>query len=146
MKISQIFGADVELKDKKKRGYVMGVTCIEDVISGYICCDESENEFFADGLGARFTNGKLRALTCGKKSKKHRPLLLGRALYSEDGKFLGHVDDFTVKADRIIYAHCGNRKYPYSNVVFGDVAVLKNQKPLAEIAAKDMFITAICND
>lgn len=145
MKLSQLLGAEVVLKDKKKRGYVLGVTCAENAIDSYICCDECENEFYLDGETAKFADGKLKSVQTVKKRKKLSNIKLGYPLYSENGKFLGYISDFTVKGNQILYAHCGNRKYNFLHITLGDVAILKNQKPLAEIAAKDMFIGAICN-
>lgn len=144
MKASQIFCTNISSKDKKKRGYIMSVSCVKDMIEGYICCNEHENEFFAESAGCEFSNGAATFLVTGKENKKGYRLKLGIPLYSDSGKFLGHIDDFTVKNNRLLYAHSGKRKFAFDRLIIGDVAILKNDVAQAEIAAKDMLIGALC--
>ena len=143
MKASQIFCMQIASEDKKKRGYVLAVSCVKDMIEGYICCDERENEFFAESAGTKFSNGSATFLLTGKENKKGYRLRLGQPLYTDNGRFLGHVDDFTIKGNRITFAHSGKRKFAFDRLVFNDVAILKSDGASAEIAAKDMFIGAI---
>ncbi len=144
MKASQIFCTNISSKDKKKRGYIMSVSCVKDMIEGYICCNEHENEFFAESAGCEFSGGAATFLVTGKENKKGYRLKLGIPLYSSDGKFLGLIDDFTIKSNRLIFAHSGKRKFAFERLVIGDVAILKDDGVSAEIAAKDMLIGALC--
>lgn len=144
MKASEIFCTEIAGKDKKKRGYILAISCVNDMIEGYICCDERENEFFAESAGVRFLSGFATYSVTGKENKKGYRLKLGVPLYSDDGRFLGHIDDFTFKGNRIIFAHVGRRKFAFDKLALSDVAILKSNYPSAEIAAKDMFIGAIC--
>ena len=146
MKISQLYGKKIESSNKKKCGYILGISHTGDRIDGYICCNESENEFFADSSAARFIGDRAIVLKTDKAAKRGARLKLGHAVYSEDGKFLGHVEDYTVKGNKIIYAHVGRRKLDFGRLSFGDVAILKNSHTQAEVAAKDMFISALCNN
>lgn len=146
MKASQIFCTEISSEDKKKRGYILAISCVKDMIEGYICCNEHENEFFAESAGAKFLNGSATFLVTGKENKKGYRLRLGQPLYTDNGKFIGHVDDFTIKGNRITFAHVGNRKFAFDRLVFSDVAILKSDDLSAEIAAKDMFIGAICGN
>lgn len=143
MKASQIFCTRISSKDKKKRGYIMSVSCVKDMIEGYICCNEQEKEFFAESAGCEFSNGAATFLVTGKENKKGYRLKLGLPLYSETGKFSGHIDDFTIKNNRILFAHVGKRRFAFDRLTIGDVAILKNEELTTEIAAKDMFIGAI---
>ncbi len=145
MKASEIFCKPVVCEDKKRRGYILGISCVEDLIEGYICCNERENEFFAESFGVKFTDESAVIIKVGKQSKRGVRLKLGYPLYSEAGKFLGHVEDFTVKGNKIVWAHVGKRKYPFTRLTLGDVAVLKSARADAETAAKDMFIDALCS-
>ena len=146
MKVSQLYGKIIESANKKKCGYILGISHTSDTIDGYICCNESENEFFADSTSARFIGDKAIVLKTDKAVKRGARLKLGHAVYSEDGKFLGHVDDYTVKGNKILYAHIGKRKLDFGRLILGDVAILKSAHAQAEVAAKDMFISALCNN
>lgn len=146
MKASEIFCKKIAGKDKKIRGYILSISCVKDMIEGYICCDERENEFFAESAGTKFSSDKATFLITGKENKKGYRLKLGVPLYSAGGKFLGYVDDYTIKGNRIVFAHMGKRKYSFTRLALGDVAILKSDNVSAEIAAKDMFIGAICGN
>lgn len=143
MKASEIYCAKIASKDKKIRGYIMAVSCVKDTIEGYICCDERENEFFAESAGTKFSESGATFLLTGKENKKGYRLRLGQAVYSQNGKFLGHVDDYSIKGSRITFAHVGKRKFAYDRLTIGDIIILKDENLSAEIAAKDMFIGAI---
>lgn len=144
MKASQIFCTNISSKDKKKRGYVMSVSCVKEMVEGYVCCNEQENEFFAESAGCEFSGGAATFLLTGKENKKGYRLKLGIPLYSNEGKFLGLIDDFTIKNNRLVFAHSGKRKFAFDRLIIGDVAILKNDDVTAEIAAKDLFIDALC--
>ena len=143
MKASQIFCMQIASEDKKKRGYILAISCVKDMIEGYICCDERENEFFAESAGAKFSDGSVTFLVTGKENKKGYRLRLGQPLYSDGGKYLGQIDDFTIKSNRIVSAHSGKRKFAFDKLVLNDVAILKSGDYSTEIAAKDMFIGAM---
>lgn len=145
MKASQIYCTEIASADNKKRGYILSICCVKDMIEGYICCNENENEFFAESAGVKFSESGATFLLTGKENKKGYRLKLGQAVYSNGGKFLGHIDDFTIKSNRIVCAHVDKRKYPFDKLIFGDVAILKDGGITAEIAAKDMFIGAMLN-
>lgn len=145
MKATQIFCTEISSGDNKKRGYILAVSCVKNAIEGYICCDEHENEFFAESAGVKFSNGKATFLITGKENKKGYRLRLGQPLFTDGGKFLGRIDDFTIKGNRIISAHVGKRKFAFERLIFGDVIILKSENVFAEIAAKDMFIGAMLN-
>lgn len=149
MKASKIYCRQIENADRTVCGYILNILHSGNVIEGYICCNERESEFFASGKSVKFSSENSAYLSASPKTAKAKKsaarLKLGCPLYSENGKFLGHIDDYTIVSDRITYAHIKNRKYPFGRIALGDVAILKNEKPLAEIAAKDLFIDAMVN-
>ncbi|MDE6690530.1 MAG: hypothetical protein K2K04_01025 [Clostridia bacterium] len=146
MKASEIYCMKIASKDKKKNGYILAICCVKDMIEGYICCDERENEFFAESAGVKFSTDSATFSVTGKENKKGYRLKLGVPLYSDNGKFLGYIDDFTFKGNRIAFAHVEKRKYAFDRLVLSDVAILKSDNLSAEIAAKDMFIGSICGN
>lgn len=145
MKASEIYCMKISGKDKKTRGYILSISCVKDMIEGYICCDERENEFFAESAGVKFSNNAAIFSVTGRENKKGYRLKLGVPLYSDSGKFLGYIDDFTFKGNRIASAHVGKRKFAFDRLVLNDVAILKSDSVSVEIAAKDMFIGAMLN-
>lgn len=145
MKASEIYCTKIAAKDEKKSGYILAICCVKDMIEGYICCDERENEFFAESAGVKFSGGSATYSVTGKENKKGYRLKLGVPLYSAGGKFLGYIDDFTFRGNRIALAHVGKRKYAFDKLILNDVAILKSDDVSVEIAAKDMFIGAMLN-
>lgn len=143
MKASQLFGIQIKCESAQKEGYIMAISRVEDRIEGYICCNQQETEFFAASAGSKMKDGKLCAVKTGKRSKTSRNLKLGQPVYSEDGKFLGHVDDYDVTANRLTGALVGRRKFSFDRLTIGDVVIVRSDKTRTEIAAKDMFIGAI---
>lgn len=143
MKASQLFGIQIKCESGEKEGYIMAISRVEDKIEGYICCNDRETEFFAASAGAKIKNGKMFAVKTGKRDRNSRNLKLGQPVYSEEGKFLGHVDDFTVTSNRLTGAQVGHRKFPFDRLAIGDVVIVRNDRTRTEIAAKDMFIGAI---
>ncbi|MDE7087409.1 MAG: PRC-barrel domain-containing protein [Clostridia bacterium] len=146
MKASQIYGTKIESADGKTKGYILGISCAEDKIEGYICCNQQENEFFAESAGVKFSEEKITFTLTGKENKNCYRLRLGRAVYTESGKFVGNVEDFVFKGDRITCALIGKRKYPFHRLVIGDAVILKSETDGLETTAKDMFISAIISN
>lgn len=145
MLVSRLYGMKIVQKDQKKRGYILGISCVENEIEGYICCSESESEFFADGNNAVVCKEFMTFEKTAKRTKGGADLRLGRAVYSEKGKFLGNLDDCTVSKNKLNFALVGKKKYPFSRLILGDVIILKDEKLLAEVAAKNMLIDNLCN-
>lgn len=143
MKASQLYGNKIEQSGGKINGYILAISCAEDKIEGYICCDERENEFFAESAGLIYRGDKFLFKIKGKENKNCYRLRLGQAAFSDGGKFLGFIDDFIFKGDRIAFALIGRKKYAYSRLTLGDAVIVKTADKEAETAAKDMFISAI---
>lgn len=146
MLVSQLYGMKIVQKDQKKRGYILGISCAENKIEGYICCSESESEFFADGAKAVLCKEFMTFENTAKRNRKCAELRLGRAVYSDKGKFLGHLTDCTAAGNKLGFALVGKKKYPFSRLILGDVIILKDEKLAASVTAKDMMIERLCND
>ncbi len=146
MKISKLYGELIESEDKKIRGTILGISCVNGGIEGFYCCDERDREFFACADGARYLADKV-VFGGVKKDKSGFGLRLGLAAYSDSGKFLGHLEDCTSCGNRIKSAVIGKKSYPFHRLVFGDAVIVKSvnyEKACAEATAKNMFIDAVC--
>ncbi len=144
MKASQLYGMKIESEDKKIRGNILGISCVKDRIEGYICCNERQKEFFALSDCATCRNGVVKFKETGRQDKNGVNLRLGRAVYAKNGKFCGILDDCTVKDNVITFATVAKRKIPFNRIIVGDVFILEDENLSAELAAKDMFIDALC--
>lgn len=146
MKISNLYGKKIVSEDKKKNGVIMAISCVNGAIEGYICFDENEKEFFALSQGVRVLKDKATFKHLGEESKKSFRLRLGIPAFTQEGKYLGNVSDFSVIGGRLCATYIGNKKYPADNLFVSDAVIIKPpaQKMQAEIAAKDMFIGVLC--
>lgn len=144
MKLSRLYGMQIESKDKKIRGYILGITCVNDTIDGYICCNERQKEFFAKGENCSLRKGVLRFGETGKRGENSAVLRLNRAVFAKNGKFCGNLQDCDVRGNNIVSATVSKRKIPFKRIIVGDVFILDDNNTGAEIAAKDMFIDALC--
>lgn len=140
MKLSKLYGMQIASENKKIRGYILGITCVGDKIDGFICCDQSENEFFAKAENFRIRGESAVFSSTDTPAENSYSLRLGRAAYDESGKFIGQLDDCLFKGDVIETACIARKKYAFSSLAVGDIVILKS----GEVAAKDMFIDVIC--
>ncbi len=160
MKVSQLYGKRIESADKKTHGVILAISCAENAIEGYICFDEQENEFFASAVGSRNLKDKVTFKNGGKEGKNAYRLRLGLPVFSQDGKFLGNLSDCTVKGGKLSSVCCKAKQYPVSRLSISDAVIIKSapaartaaakaaeaDNAKVEIAAKDMFIRAICGE
>jgi hypothetical protein len=144
MKISELYGKVVVSSDKKRNGWVLGICCEGDKIMFLLCCDEGEREFFINVANIICIDDKIIFEDEQSKLKRTTILRLGKAGYSEGGKFLGYLKEVEGKNFTLTNAKLGTKKYPFSRLVFGDVIIVKGEKVENQLA-KDMFISAICN-
>lgn len=143
MKASNLFGKQIESKDKKIHGYIIAICRADKSIDGYICCDQNEKEFFVLANDVKFLRGKAVFLRTAKKNKNAARLRLGKPLFGAEGKFLGIVDDYTLQGASITFAHAANKKYDYNNLTDGDAVILNDSSARTELFAKDLMIDAM---
>lgn len=146
MKISNLYGKRIESEDKKKHGVIMAISCADNLIDGYICFDEDEKEFFAQADGGKVLKDRVTFSKVGKENKNSFRLRLGIPAYSYEGRFLGNVSDYSVVGGRLNVVFIANKRFSTKNINVSDAIIIKpsTQKTQAEIAAKDMFLSALC--
>ena len=144
MTVDKLYSLPVERIDGKKRGYVLAVLREGARVCALACADENEREFFVDCRDA------VRVADCviyekeGAKRSRKSALRLNVPCYDERGRYLGAVQDFTLRKFDIKSCSVNGKSYPFERLRLGDVALLadKNSMPAA-IAAKDMFLQAV---
>lgn len=141
MKISRLFGQKIYTDGDE--GVILGIDFAEGRIAGFIIADGSLNERYA--CAKDVTLGK--KIVCRKTTKKPaliNGLKLGRAAFDEEGNFVGYLKDVEAHGFELVSARIGNASYPFSQIAAGD-AVIVHGRTLAAMAAKDMFIGALCS-
>lgn len=145
MKLSQLYGKMITDESGRVRGTILGVCFKDGRIDGVMCCDERENDFFVQGDDATFKGEEITMTRKRKTPKNAEQLRLGRAVYSDDGKFLGYMEDVTLQGKQLKHACVGRKKYDFSRLSLGDVVIVKSEAAKAELAAKNLFISAVCD-
>ena len=142
MKISKLYGRRIEGGDGRADGTILGVDFDGTKICGILAADDEQREFYvaADDLVLK-RNASYKMAT--KKPASFNGLKLGRAAYSEDGIFLGYLEDITTDNLTLSKAKIGAKSYAFDSLIMGDVIIVRGKR-YAEIAAKDMFIDALC--
>ena len=146
MKVSELYGKTITGANGKRKGFILGVNCTENAVDGLICCDESERTFYVAGTDAISLCGDTKFSRVGKAQKNTASLKLGKAVYSAQGKFLGYLEDCILSGLKITHAIIGGKKIPFDKLVLGDICIMKGKDTSAELAAKNMFIQAVCAD
>lgn len=147
MKISNLYGKKIESEDKKTHGVIMAISCAKNEIDGYICFDQDEKEFFVSAAGTKILRDKVTFKRLGKRQKGAFNLRLGLPVFHEHGKFVGTVTDCSVMGGKLAAVFCNNKRFNADTLSIGDAVIIKAQpdKKEVELAAKDMFINAMCN-
>lgn len=144
MRISELYGKSIEGTNGKRRGVILGVTYLNDEIEWLICCDEEEKKFYVAAKNACPLCGDTRFSKAGKAAKNVKTLRLGKAVYTSQGEFVGHLEDCILNGLKITSAVVGGKKIPFENLIVGDICILKDEEEIAELTAKNMFIDAVC--
>lgn len=136
MNISELYGKKI-VSTTGKKGYIVSVNAGESAIEGLICADENEDEFAVDVKNIVKYGNEIVYEDRETAIKKAKPLRLGRVSYTVEGKYLGLVEEFILKGNKIISVKIGAKKYPVQSVVFGDAAIVKGVKKLKSDVVKD---------
>ncbi|MGN0818738.1 MAG: hypothetical protein ACI4L9_07190 [Candidatus Coproplasma sp.] len=148
MKLSELYGMQVEKLNSRRRGYILQAFADGEKISHLICCDEKENEFCITAENIISLNQCLIYRNESKGIKNGGALRLGAPCCDERGKILGVTQDYVLSGLNLRCALIGGKRYAYSRIVAGDVVIVKDKASpdvSASLAARDMFIGAICN-
>lgn len=135
MNISEIYGKKV-VSTAGKKGYVVSVNASEEAIEGLICADENEDEFTVDVKNIIKYGNEIVFEDRESAVKRAKPLRLGRVSYTVEGKYLGLVEEYILKGNKIAGVKIGSKRYPASSVVFGDAVIVKGVKRLKSDVVK----------
>lgn len=125
MKLSSIYGKKV-LSTAGKEGYVLAVFIKENAIECLICADENENEFTIGGENIKSISKKI-VFKEGESAKLNaKPLRLGLPVYDCTGELLGKLSDCTLTKTALTFAHVGNKKFSFDDIVVGDAIIIKS--------------------
>ena len=136
MVVSEIYGKKIESTNGKK-GYVISVNANAGVLVCFICADENEKEFAVDVKNVICIGEKIIYEDRENVIKSSTPLRLGRAGFDEQGKYLGVLEEYTFKNNKLSRIKIGKKNYPAEGVVCGDVVIVKGAKRLKYDVVKD---------
>lgn len=144
MKISGLYGKKLTSAKGGREGVILAVALKDGSIERLICCDENEKKFSVIKENIITLCGDAKFFKASPVGKEENLLRLGKAVYTQKGKFLGYLEDCTLKGLKITDAVIGGKKTPFENLVIGDICILAEDASVSE-RAKDMFIGAICD-
>lgn len=123
VRLSQLYGMRT-VSTAGRTGYIIRVIADGGRITGFVCADGNEREFFADAASATVTDGCI--IAAETDSAAGNSIRLGIPLIDCAGNAAGRVDDITIRKDAMLCVYCGRKKYPADGIAFGDFAVLPN--------------------
>ena len=136
MNVSDFFGKKV-VSTSGKAGYVISVNGGAGRIECLVCADEDEKEFFIDVKNVLSVGDKVVFEDRQSAMKAAKPLRLGRAGFDEKGTYLGEVEDYVFKGNKLIKAKIGKKNYPADELTCGDVIIVKGKKRLKQDVIRD---------
>ena len=136
MVVSEIYGKKIESTNGKK-GYVISVNATGGVLQCFICADENEKEFAVDVKNVISVGEKIIYEDRESAIKASKPLRLGRAGFDDKGKYLGVLEDYSFKGNKLCKIKIGKKNYPAEGVTCGDVVIVKRAKRLKYDVVKD---------
>lgn len=136
MNVSEIYGKKIESTAGKK-GYVISVNAIDGVLECFICADENEKEFAVDVKNIVSIGEKIVYEDRENTFKKSKPLRLGRAGFDEHGKYLGILEEYSFKGNKLSKIKIGKKNYPAEGIICGDVIIVRGAKRLKFDVIKD---------
>lgn len=147
MKLTQLYDLPVSGRNGQS-GYVLGAIAVGGNIEYLACCDWEEREFFIRVDRILSLGEAIVYDAAEKKAPSKNILRLGIPCCDEHGKYLGTTCDVRLTGWRIKSVQVGARSYAYPRLVWGDVIIVKDKTSgiSPDIAAKDLFIGAVCAD
>lgn len=136
MKLSLFYGKKVVSTDGK-HGYVLSVNAVGDTLVCLRCADDDEKEFFIDLKNIVSIKDKIVYEDREQTIQKSTPLRLGCAGYDENGMFLGNLNEYEYKGEKLLSAKIGKKNYPVSDLACGDVIIVKDTAKLKSDVYKD---------
>lgn len=148
MKLSELYEMPVEKVGIGARGYVLGAIVNGLKLEYIACCDDDENEYYVRIDRIISLNERILYDSEEKRKRKEKPFRLGTLCLDERGRILGRLEDIFIKNYSLKSAQINGRKYAFDRLVRGDVIIVRDKKngdAAASIAARDMFIDAVCS-
>lgn len=148
MTLSELYTMPVEKAGLGSRGYVLGAIENGGRIEYLICCDDEDDEYCVRVDGIVSLDGRLIYDGREAKKPKAKALRLGAPCCDEQGRYLGRVEEFYIKNYTLKSAQIGGRRYAFDRLVRGDITIVRSRKRgcfSPHVAAKDLFIDAICS-
>ncbi len=136
MNVSKLFGKKTESTSGKK-GYVISVNGGNGKVECLVCADEDENEFIVDMKDVVMFGEKIIYQDRTDAFKNARPLLIGRSCFDDRGNYLGEVEDYAFKGNKLLSAKIGKKNYPADELICGDVVIISKKKRLSDDVLKD---------
>ena len=132
MKLSSIYGKEVESTDKGRRGWVRGVCGFGGAPQFLQCFDEEEREFDIDIKNVVAFGEKIIFEDRAAARSKSRNMRLGVAAYSEYGNFLGHLTEIVTDRGGGVRYVIGKKSYRPEDVTTGDVMIVHPPRTLKD--------------
>lgn len=136
MKISEIYGKTVTGTDGKT-GYVISVNAYKNTVVCLVCADEDENLFTIDVKNILSVGETIVYEDRQSAINSAVPVRLGKAGFDEGGKYLGSLQDISLKDYKLVSAKIGKKNYPAEGLVSGDIIIVKKLKTLKSDVVKN---------
>ncbi len=130
MKLSAVYGREIESSDGKICGWVRAVLGKNGAPQFLRCFDGEEREFDVDIKNVTKYGRKIIFEDRAAVKKSCSPIRLGVPAYSEEGKFLGHIEDIEFKDGAAAAYTIGKKRRRPEEVVVGDVAIVRARRTL----------------
>ena len=130
MRISELYGRDVESSDGKRHGWVRAVLGQDGVPMFLQCFDDDEREFDVDIERVKTFGEKIIFEDRERVKRDCVPVRLGLPAYGADGRFLGHLTDAEFCGGQLKCYIIGRKRYAPGDVCAGDVLIVHGGRRL----------------
>ena len=133
MKLSEIYGKEVESKDGQVHGWVRGILAKNGAPQFLQCFDDDEHEFDIDVKNIICTGEKIVFEDRPAIKKQSTNMRLGVPAYSEYGNFLGYLAEIiTDRSGAAAHYVIGKKKFRPEHITTGDVIIVHPARVLKE--------------
>jgi hypothetical protein len=132
---------------------VLNIALSGNNITHLICVDTNEREFFIPTQQIISFDDKIIFERVSPKQPHIHTLQLGKLCFTQNGKYLGRLNDYEHKNFSIKYAIIGNKKIEINRLTHGDIVIVNTPSTKQETAKAStcqccphkMLIGALCN-
>lgn len=130
MKISKLYGKEIESSDGKRSGWVRAVLGLDGAPQFLQCFDCEEREFDVDIKYVKTFGQKIIFEDRERAKKDCAPVRLGLPAYGTDGSFIGHLTDAEFSGGQLKYYIIGRKRYSPDDVRAGDALIISEGRRL----------------